>query len=70
MTTPARAWLKRIHDLPLTRPVGILNVCGGHERTLAAAGLRALMPSGVNLIPGPGCPFVFVPKKTFSRPYA
>lgn len=63
MTTPARAWLKRIHDLPLTRPVGILNVCGGHERTLAAAGLRALMPSGVNLIPGPGCPVCVCPEE-------
>lgn len=63
MTSPARAWLDRIRGLPLTRPVRILNVCGGHERTLAAAGLRALMPPTVHLIPGPGCPVCVCPEE-------
>ncbi|MBX9846375.1 MAG: hydrogenase formation protein HypD [Xanthobacteraceae bacterium] len=63
MTSSARTWLDRIRDLPLTRPVSILNVCGGHERTLAAAGLRKLMPPGVNLIPGPGCPVCVCPEE-------
>ncbi len=63
MTSPARAWLDRIRELPLTRPVSILNVCGGHERTLAAAGLRKLMPPTVNLIPGPGCPVCVCPEE-------
>jgi len=34
----------------------ILNVCGGHERTIAFSGLRALLPNSVELVPGPGCP--------------
>ncbi|MBX9841477.1 MAG: hydrogenase formation protein HypD [Xanthobacteraceae bacterium] len=63
MTSPARAWLDRIRDIPLTQPVSILNVCGGHERTLAAAGLRKLMPPTVNLIPGPGCPVCVCPEE-------
>lgn len=63
MTSPARAWLDRIRGLPLTRPVGILNVCGGHERSLATAGLRALMPKNVHLIPGPGCPVCVCPEE-------
>jgi hydrogenase expression/formation protein HypD len=33
-----------------------LNVCGGHERTIAFSGLRTLLPKGVELLPGPGCP--------------
>lgn len=63
MTSRARSWLDRIRGLPLDRPVGILNVCGGHERTLATAGLRALMPANVNLIPGPGCPVCVCPEE-------
>ena len=63
MTSPARAWLDRIRGLPLTRPIGILNVCGGHERSLATAGLRALMPKNVHLIPGPGCPVCVCPEE-------
>jgi len=34
----------------------ILNVCGGHERTIAFSGLRDLLPNSVELVPGPGCP--------------
>ena len=40
----AAQWLERIRALPLSRPVKILNVCGGHERSISAAGLRAALP--------------------------
>ncbi len=67
MTSSARVWLDRIRDLPLDRPVRILNVCGGHERTIATAGLRSLLPPNVQLIPGPGCPVCVCPEEDVFR---
>ena len=59
----AAQWLERIRALPLSRPVKILNVCGGHERSISAAGLRAALPSQIELIPGPGCPVCICPEE-------
>lgn len=59
----AREWLERIHRLPLSRPVKIMNVCGGHERSIAQAGLRSVLPAAVELIPGPGCPVCVCPEE-------
>jgi hydrogenase expression/formation protein HypD len=47
----------------LSRPVKILNVCGGHERSISAAGLRAALPPQIELIPGPGCPVCICPEE-------
>lgn len=58
----ARDLLARIRELPLREPVNILNVCGGHERSLTQLGLRALLPA-VRLIPGPGCPVCVCPEE-------
>lgn len=61
----ARAWLDRLHGLPQpARPLRILNVCGGHERTIAEAGLRSLLPDWIELIPGPGCPVCVCPEES------
>jgi hydrogenase expression/formation protein HypD len=59
----AAHWLGRIQALPLRQPVRLLNVCGGHERTIGLAGLRPLMPNGIALIPGPGCPVCVCPEE-------
>jgi hydrogenase expression/formation protein HypD len=59
----AAYWLDRIRALHLPRPVRLLNVCGGHERTIGQAGLRGLMPQGIALIPGPGCPVCVCPEE-------
>lgn len=63
MSDTARMWLDRILALALRDPISILNVCGGHERTLAKAGLRAALPEGVRIIPGPGCPVCICPEE-------
>lgn len=63
MTSAARDWLERIHGLALDRPVRIMNVCGGHERSITRAGLRTSLPEGVELIPGPGCPVCVCPEE-------
>ena len=59
----AKDWLNRIHDIERLRRVRILNVCGGHERTITHSGLRAALPSNVELIPGPGCPVCICPEE-------
>jgi len=63
MTATAGDWLKRIRDLPLTGPVKIMNVCGGHERSISAAGIRGVLPSEIELVPGPGCPVCICPEE-------
>lgn len=63
-TTPGE-WLDRIRALP--RPASgrlrIMNVCGGHERTITHAGLRKVLPDYLELIPGPGCPVCVCPEE-------
>ena len=59
----ARHWLQEIAALPLAARVRIMNVCGGHERAIALAGLRSLLPPAVQLIPGPGCPVCICPEE-------
>ncbi|MFP4154926.1 MAG: hydrogenase formation protein HypD [Halothiobacillaceae bacterium] len=61
----ARAILERMRrraDDRLDNPLRIMNVCGGHERTITEAGLRSLLPEGIELIPGPGCPVCVCPE--------
>ncbi len=57
------AMLKRIEELAATieRPVTLMEVCGTHTHSIAAAGLRRLMPSNVRLVSGPGCPVCVTP---------
>jgi len=40
----------------LRRPVQLMHVCGSHEQAIARFGLRAVLPPGLRLIMGPGCP--------------
>jgi hydrogenase expression/formation protein HypD len=59
----ARDWLDRIRALPLEGSVRIMNVCGGHERSITVAGLRGALPKNIELIPGPGCPVCVCPEE-------
>ncbi|MBN8928616.1 MAG: hydrogenase formation protein HypD [Rhodospirillales bacterium 69-11] len=59
----ARTLLARIRALP-PRPVRIMNVCGGHERSITMAGLRRALPDWIELIPGPGCPVCVCPEES------
>lgn len=63
MSLSAHDWLARIRDLPLKQRVRIMNVCGGHERSITQAGLRTLLPETIELIPGPGCPVCVCPEE-------
>ena len=61
--TEARTWLERIRALPLEGRVRVMNVCGGHERSISMAGLRGALPPEIELIPGPGCPVCVCPEE-------
>ncbi|HEV8078468.1 MAG TPA: hydrogenase formation protein HypD [Marinobacter sp.] len=63
MTPEARHWLNLIHGLCLKRTVKIMNVCGGHERSISLAGLRSVLPRKIEIIPGPGCPVCICPEE-------
>lgn len=59
----ARQWLERIRALALPERVRVMNVCGGHERTISMAGLRKAIPANIELIAGPGCPVCVCPEE-------
>jgi hydrogenase expression/formation protein HypD len=59
----ARHWLEQIHKLDIKGKVRIMNVCGGHERSITMAGLRGALPDNIELIPGPGCPVCICPEE-------
>ena len=63
MPLTAQDWLAKIRALPLQRRVRIMNVCGGHERSITMAGLRGALPKNIELIPGPGCPVCVCPEE-------
>ncbi len=63
MSRSAQQWLAEIRALDLPGRVKIMNVCGGHERSITQAGLRAALPKQIELIPGPGCPVCVCPEE-------
>ena len=59
----AAQWLAALRGLDIAEPVRIMNVCGGHERSISLAGLRSALPENIELIPGPGCPVCICPEE-------
>lgn len=47
-----------------------MEVCGTHTHSIAAAGLRQLLPASVRLISGPGCPVCVTPVEYLDRAIA
>jgi hydrogenase expression/formation protein HypD len=52
---PFQAILSKIKSLPST-PISLMEVCGTHTVSISKSGLRSLLPPGIRLISGPGCP--------------
>ncbi len=51
----AKRLVQRIEQCS-TRPVRLMEFCGGHTHAIMRYGLRSLLPPGVDLRSGPGCP--------------
>jgi len=43
------------------KPARIMHICGTHERTIAKYGIRSLLPKGIEVLSGPGCPVCVTP---------
>jgi hydrogenase expression/formation protein HypD len=54
----ARGLLKRIVErvARIGSPVTFMEVCGSHTQAIGRYGIRNLLPPGIRLISGPGCP--------------
>ena len=55
----ARALAERLAEVVAAigrSKISVMHVCGSHEQAIARFGLRAVLPEGLELIMGPGCP--------------
>ena len=53
-----------------TRPWALMEVCGGQTHTIIRNGIDQLLPDGIELIHGPGCPVCVTPLETIDRALA
>ncbi|HSE60208.1 MAG TPA: hydrogenase formation protein HypD [Nitrospiraceae bacterium] len=56
-----RLLVERI-DFCRRRPLGVMEVCGGHTHTIFRYGLNKVLPEAVEFIHGPGCPVCVLPR--------
>jgi hydrogenase expression/formation protein HypD len=68
--TAARALVSEICEVRLPGPVTLMEVCGSHTMAVSRFGLRSLLPPGVRLVSGPGCPVCVTPVATIDRAIA
>ncbi len=46
-----------------TKPINIMEVCGGHTHTIMKFGIPQLLPNIIQFVHGPGCPVCVMPKE-------
>ena len=52
---------ERLKNFPVSGNVKIMEVCGTHTVAIRRFGLQRLLPAGVKLVSGPGCPVCVTP---------
>ncbi len=62
----ARALLAELGSVA-TKPWTIMEVCGGQTHTLIRCGIDRLVPDGIRLIHGPGCPVCVTPLEVIDK---
>src|SRR5690349_18958686 len=50
-----------------TRPWTIMEVCGGQARAIVKFGIATLLPPGIELVHGPGCPGCVTPLELIDK---
>jgi hydrogenase expression/formation protein HypD len=65
----ARALAGQIADC-CTRPWVLMEICGGQTHTIMRYGIDELLPKGLELVHGPGCPVCVTPLETIDRAIA
>lgn len=56
-----RRLAEHLHRVVGRRDLAFMHVCGTHENAIARHGLRSLLPDGLRVIAGPGCPVCVCP---------
>jgi hydrogenase expression/formation protein HypD len=54
----------------VTRPWVIMEICGGHTHAIMKYGIDQVLPQGIELIHGPGCPVCVTPAETIDKAVA
>jgi hydrogenase expression/formation protein HypD len=63
----ARALVREIETLmpavgaTREKPISIMEICGGHTHAIFRFGLETMLPPGIELVHGPGCPVCVLP---------
>ena len=65
----ARKLVDEIHRVQ-TRPWVIMEVCGGQTHSIVKHGIDHLLPEGVELVHGPGCPVCVTPLEMIDKAHA
>src|SRR5215475_2157246 len=53
-----------------TRPWVIMEVCGGQTHSIVKHGIDRMLPEGIELVHGPGCPVCVTPLDTIDKAHA
>ena len=65
----ARALAAEIHQVA-TRPWKIMEVCGGQTHSIIRNGIDQMLPAGIEMIHGPGCPVCVTPLELIDKALA
>lgn len=63
----ARALVREVEQLmpavgaTRAKPLSIMEICGGHTHAIFRFGLETMLPPGIELVHGPGCPVCVLP---------
>jgi hydrogenase expression/formation protein HypD len=55
----------KIRDNVGDRDLTIMEVCGTHTRAIFRTGIKSLLPAGLKMVAGPGCPVCVTPERYF-----
>ncbi|MFI1991482.1 hydrogenase formation protein HypD [Actinoplanes sp. NPDC020271] len=65
----ARTLLTELHKVT-TRPWTLMELCGGQTNTIVRQGIDELLPGGIRMIHGPGCPVCVTPLEILDQAMA
>jgi hydrogenase expression/formation protein HypD len=65
----ARKYVKNIAAIT-TREWTLMEICGGQTHTIVKFGLHSLIPAGIHLVHGPGCPVCVTPLELIDKAVA
>src|SRR5579871_1468194 len=65
----ARALAREIHQAA-TRPWKIMEVCGGQTHSIIKNGIDQMLPAGIEMVHGPGCPVCVTPLELIDKALA